>query len=634
MKKIAVVLCGIEYSNQQELVQGMIQYQSEHGGSIHVFQCSGDHLQTGGHKRGAFQIFDLLNPQNYDGIILARETLHEKNMQRRVVERLRESGVPVISVGAKTEGMGCIEFDDYHAMSQMVRHVICEHGVRKLAYIDGPREYSDAAKRAQAYRDVLEEEGISFDSHWFFQGDYSVEAGIYVVSELDRMHRIPEAIICANDCMAAGAIMELQNRGYRVPEDIIVTGFDNVPVAKDNSPKITTVDCARKTMGYRACEYLMTKTAKEIQELCVQIPTTQIYSESCGCESEGRDDGRELKRRLIRQTAKTKDYQKRMNEVFNSFMKSKKVKDFIQPVKEFVPGLGTECFYIAFRDTDAFARRMVRSYGEKEPLQDAAWNEAEKERYRLPIAYEKGVVSSYGELEPGMLLPKECTADENVVSFVMPIHYQEHFFGYCIIGYCDMVTEADLIKQWMLELGNAVESVLKKQILQNITEKLDRMSAFDGLTGLYNRVGFQIQADKYKMYAKSSGRSLYISFIDIDGLKKVNDTYGHHEGDWLIKTIAECLRKASREEEVCMRFGGDEFIVLGLENVADGRHLEFEQEFQNHIRQVNESQKREYPVSASIGSYTIDDVEHTNLQIVIERADMEMYLRKKKKKRG
>lgn len=634
MKKIAVVLCGMEYSNQQELVQGMIRYQSEHGGSIHVFQCSGDHLQTGGHKRGAFQIFDLLNPQNYDGIILARETLHEKNMQRRVVERLRESGVPVISVGAKTEGMGCIEFDDYHAMSQMVRHVICEHGARKLAYIDGPKEYSDAAKRAQAYRDVLEEEGIPFDSHWFFRGDYSVEAGIYVVSELDRMHRIPEAIICANDCMAAGAIMELQNRGYRVPEDIIVTGFDNVPVAKDNSPKITTVDCARKTMGYRACEYLMTKTAKEIQELCVQIPTTQIYSESCGCESEGRDDGRELKRRLIRQTAKTKDYQKRMNEVFNSFMKSQKVKDFIQPVKEFVPGLGTECFYIAFRDTDAFARRMVRSYGEKEPLQDAAWNEAEKERYRLPIAYEKGVFSSYGELEPGMLLPKECTADENVVSFVMPIHYQEHFFGYCIIGYCDMVTEADLIKQWMLELGNAVESVLKKQILQNITEKLDRMSAFDGLTGLYNRVGFQIQADKYKMYAKSSGRSLYISFIDIDGLKKVNDTYGHHEGDWLIKAIAECLRKASREEEVCMRFGGDEFIVLGLENVADGRHLEFEQEFQNHIRQVNESQKREYPVSASIGSYTIDDVEHTNLQIVIERADMEMYLRKKKKKRG
>ena len=65
MKKIAVVLCGMEYSNQQELVQGMIQYQSEHGGSIHVFHCSGDHLQTGGYKRGAFKIFDLLNPQNY-----------------------------------------------------------------------------------------------------------------------------------------------------------------------------------------------------------------------------------------------------------------------------------------------------------------------------------------------------------------------------------------------------------------------------------------------------------------------------------------------------------------------------------------------------------------------------------------
>lgn len=59
-----------------------------------------------------------------------------------------------------------------------------------------------------------------------------MEAGTYVVSELDRMHRIPEAIICANDCMAAGAIMELQDRGYRVPEDVLVTGFDNVSIAR------------------------------------------------------------------------------------------------------------------------------------------------------------------------------------------------------------------------------------------------------------------------------------------------------------------------------------------------------------------------------------------------------------------
>ena len=103
---------------------------------------------------------------------------------------------------------------------------------------------------------------------------------------------------------------------------------------------------------------------------------------------------------------------------------------------------------------------------------------------------------------------------------------------------------------------------------------------------------------------------------------------------FLFVALGEVLLSLADEQVTPFRFGGDEFIVLGLENVADGRHLEFEQEFQNHIRQVNESQKREYPVSASIGSYTIDDVEHTNLQIVIERADMEMYLRKKKKKRG
>ena len=75
MKKIAVVLCGMEYSNQQELVQGMIRYQSEHGGSIHVFHCSGDHLQTGSYKKGAFKKLLFLNYFNATVISASIQTL-------------------------------------------------------------------------------------------------------------------------------------------------------------------------------------------------------------------------------------------------------------------------------------------------------------------------------------------------------------------------------------------------------------------------------------------------------------------------------------------------------------------------------------------------------------------------------
>ena len=73
--------------------------------------------------------------------------------------------------------------------------------------------------------------------------------------------------------------MELQDRGYRVPEDVLVTGFDNVSIAKDNSPRITTVDCDRETMGYRACEYLMTKTAKRYKSFAFKYRLPDLFRE-------------------------------------------------------------------------------------------------------------------------------------------------------------------------------------------------------------------------------------------------------------------------------------------------------------------------------------------------------------------
>lgn len=178
-----------------------------------------------------------------------------------------------------------------------------------------------------------------------------------------------------------------------------------------------------------------------------------------------------------------------------------------------------------------------------------------------------------------------------------------------------------------------MESILEKQSMQNILEQLNRISTYDKLTGLCNRLGFQNYADEFKAYARTSRRNMFMCFADIDGLKKVNDTYGHNAGDNLIKSIADCLRGVCRDQEVCMRFGGDEFVVLGLENVADSRHLEFEREFQKRLETINSEEKKEYPVSASIGSYVIKDIDNTNLQVMLDKADMEMYLRKRAKKR-
>lgn len=631
MKKIAVIICGMEYHNQQEFLQGIIRHNEENGGRVFVFLSNTNYRASDEYMEGAFRIYDFMDPQEYDGVILLGETIHYQPAQKYIVEKLKESSVPVLSVCEKIEGMGYIGFDVYEGMRKMVEHIIVEHKVQKIAYIHGPEAYEDTILRAKAFRDTLEQANLTQENCWFYQGDFNVESGMCAVQEFERMHRMPDAIVCSNDSMAAGAILQLQDYGYRVPEDVIVTGFDDVCVAGDNSPGIATVRCDRQKMGYLACEYLMTKSAREIRELSVVLPTKQVYAGSCGCP-ERKENADELKRRILRRNVIERRYRSKFNGLLSQLVVYRKTEDFIRTIRRFIPELHTQYFYIVFRDMEKVTKQMIRKYHHNQL--NLNWGGGKGDSYSMPIAYEKGEFSSYGTLNTGQILPGRCMEGaDNAVCFVMPMHYEAQFFGYCIVGNCELSMETGMLSQWLMELGNCIESILEKQTLHNILEQLDRMSTYDKLTGLCNRLGFQTHADEFKAYARTSGRNMFMCFADIDGLKKVNDTYGHSAGDHLIKSIAECLRGICREQEVCMRFGGDEFVVLGLENVADSRHLEFEREFQRKLEDVNKEEKKEYFISASIGSYVIEDIEKTNLQVMLDKADMEMYLRKKAKKR-
>lgn len=625
MKKIAVIVCGMSYYNQQEFIRGVIRYGKEAGINIYVFTCYAEYMEAEEHKIGAFGIYNYVNLKEYDGVILLKDTLHYKPIQNKILNHLKKSGLPIISVDAEVKGMGYIGVNNYKAMSLLVSHIIENHGKKQIAYINGPLENEESIIRAKAYCDVLKKRRIPFDRHWFFQGDFSVESGAYAIKEFDRMNRIPQAVICANDNMAAGAIMELQEKGYRVPEDVLVAGFDDSEIAKDNSPCISTVDTNREEMGYEACRSVATMSALEIKDVYMIMEANLIYNESCGCKPQTIYDTDALKRKIIRKRTIGKHYEQSMNQMFTKFMSYDEPEEIFREIQKFVPELKAEYFYIGFRNTQEILKKNEKHMVGVEDVFG---------QNSMPLIYEKGVFSACGSLEQGQILPRE-SFEQNAGSFyfIMPLHYQEKVFGYCVVGNCELTTETDVFRRWLMNMGICIENVLKKKSLHHIMKKLDRLSVCDGLTGLYNRIGFNARVEKYTVMSETSGRNLFMSFMDIDGLKHVNDTYGHQEGDNLIKIVAECLKKVCGNQEICMRFGGDEFVVLGLENVIDGRNIEFEKEFKEKLWEINQSQKRDYVVSVSIGSYVIKDVKNTNLQMMMDKADAEMYIRKQRDKK-
>jgi len=164
-----------------------------------------------------------------------------------------------------------------------------------------------------------------------------------------------------------------------------------------------------------------------------------------------------------------------------------------------------------------------------------------------------------------------------------------------------------------------------------LREKLKHFSYFDELTDLYNRRGFFDMLERQIRLSNRNGTKFFLLFADIDGLKEINDTWGHITGDKALQDFAYVLTTCFRESDVIARIGGDEFSVFPID--ADHRICDLLLErINNSILRFNNEQKRAYPLAVSIGKAFYDPTNPCSTDVLLRRADEEMYRIKKTKK--
>lgn len=158
-------------------------------------------------------------------------------------------------------------------------------------------------------------------------------------------------------------------------------------------------------------------------------------------------------------------------------------------------------------------------------------------------------------------------------------------------------------------------------------EELRQMALSDELTGLNNRRGFMVMAEERRRKAMQQGRGFTILFIDLNGLKNINDTLGHQEGDAAIVDAAAILRSTFRDTDVLARLGGDEFCALLPEEGAEGAESPIARlQAMTDIHNMQES--RPYKVAMSVGLATFDPANPVPIEDLLERADAAMYEQK------
>jgi DNA-binding LacI/PurR family transcriptional regulator len=181
--------------------------------------------------------------------------------------------------------------DNYGGGRMIAEHLV-GHGYQHFAFITGTDFTPDSKERLRGLRDVLREHDLSIADEDIVRGDFFEGSGYQAALELLKRPQLPRAIFAANDQMAVDAMRALQDNGLRVPEDVAVVGFDDVPLASYVTPRLTTVHQPTYELGREAARMVFSMLQRGDEHNSktkiaprVQLPTSLVIRRSCGCGS-------------------------------------------------------------------------------------------------------------------------------------------------------------------------------------------------------------------------------------------------------------------------------------------------------------------------------------------------------------
>ena len=203
-------------------------------------------------------------------------------MDMSLIKELGRRGVPLVfmDVGQIGPKMSHVAIDYANGVKQAVDHLVAL-GHKQIGFISGPLDLHSARTRRQAFLDAMRAHGLSPDKRMIREGTHTAQGGQKAMSALLRLSRHPTAVVSSNDWTAIGALHAIHDAGLRVPSDISLVGFDDIPLVSYTNPSLTTVRMSAADVGSTAFEALFKLIGGERLEGDVyQVPTRLVVRES------------------------------------------------------------------------------------------------------------------------------------------------------------------------------------------------------------------------------------------------------------------------------------------------------------------------------------------------------------------
>lgn len=572
-----------------------------------------------------YKLIDVIPYGDFDGIIFDEEAFRVDGMVDKLVEQIKKkASCPVVSVTSYMKDFYNVLFDDASGIELMTKHLYEEHGCRKIGFMSGPLRHHDAFVRYEAFKRAMAEFDLPEEGAGVYEGDFWYHRGEQAADFFFAEGRErPDAIVCANDYMAIALITALKDRGISVPEDVIVTGFDGTDEGQKAIPRLTTVDKQRDRIAEAAVQLIDNICNGGESPRSVKVTAELIRGDTCGCT---KVDYKREAERINKVTDENRQVNYYLGDVTAATLKMNIV-DSIQDLEK------------------AFADHAVNFGGYSNFFLMAYVNDNGQ------TSYEKGTVMPTGKVYPAMVVDKSGdyrdyerrvmdiseflppqNNDKPRAVYVMSMHCGDRCFGYSAVTMTGHGLFNEFYNVWIATLAVSLESLLRRNNILELIRSLEDTSVRDELTGLYNRRGFEQRTAEAAKKLKR-GESVCAIVIDMDGLKRINDHYGHSEGDFAIRKIAEFIDHSCGDEMIAGRTGGDEFYIFAT-GFNEVQLEDFRASFQNSIAAFNGAQEKPYKLDASFGAYLHEVDALGNVEEYIRIADERMYAVKQRKKQS
>lgn len=626
-KVIAFIFANFFKDEEQRIMKQVVEESRRHNCKIVFFSTLADFYYNDINDKGEQKIFTAVSVERFDAVVLMSESFKLDEEQLVMVGRAQAAGVPVITVDKSFKGCINLVMDYGNCFQKIVEHMIQFHGYRRVYFMSGMPNNSFSQEREQVYLDAMQAVGVPEQQCRIYYGYFWEEpcrkAMEQMFQEIEEGLEMPEAIICANDSMALEVGAFLKERGYRIPEDIAVSGFDGLEMERYYRPRLTT--------GIYNVDLLVSTIFRIVDEGCpeaCQKEKIPIYNkmrigQSCGCsgvESQSVSNEMVILKRELHRLLK---YQGDLNQMVVNIGTMKPLNEALHAVPEVMGPLWYRDFWFCanegFLEKDSIAIGLAgykKDSGEDytrilKVLHYHSLDETGVEQGSANVEFWEDM--EFGEIIPGLYTQLE----DNDFLIVTTVHLQGKSIGYTAIT-------LETNNFWYVGYSAFLASFRHLMELQRSQKQLMKMYMEDLLTGLYNRNGFYLKVNG--LLETAENQDLSIISLDMDGLKQINDTYGHAEGDEALHCLGRIIQD-SLQQEFAARIGGDEFLIAFTGRDIYKRTEEIVSHIKQGIREYNEVSTKAYEIHASIGSYT-DSVRNHTLDYFLKKADDLMYARK------